>query len=418
MNIIVLIIRIVAGIGYFLLAIHVANGGYRYAELAAVIIGLVVSFPVFRMLYKGHRPLPAKRLRPDEAHATIFRWIRKGIALFLCLLVVGALQRHKYQEGIVMALICAVFLSPLDSLLFGPPVPVALEKRQQSARYIVIVTFRDAGLILYAIGVDTFTDHTNDREAIDMIIAGILMLFVRPVAMLLVPYKPMALAEPGQKTLTGPQEGPLPERGLLPEQKHEAPLPNGQDGPGMPELAGLPAPETLPELAGLPAVEELPDLAALKTAYSLLAQMPPQKRGYAFQDFLNDLFTAHHISARGAFRLVGEEIDGSFDLGSQTYLLEAKWQSRLTPQSDLAVFNSKVEGKSTWARGIFISHCGFTSDGLKAFAHGRRTSIIGMDGQDLLLILDGVIALDEAIKRKARRAVESNDFFVPLRELI
>jgi hypothetical protein len=160
------------------------------------------------------------------------------------------------------------------------------------------------------------------------------------------------------------------------------------------------------------------ELETLRIMYMELLTMQPHQRGYAFQRFLNDLFATYHLSPRNAFRLTGEEIDGSFDIESQTYLLEAKWHNKPSSQSDLLVFNGKIEGKSTWARGIFISYNGFTEEGMEAFARGKRTSIIGMDGKDLLFILEGRISLVDAIKRKSRSAVETNSFFVPVQNLI
>ncbi|HUP13407.1 MAG TPA: hypothetical protein VM187_14380 [Niastella sp.] len=41
-----------------------------------------------------------------------------------------------------------------------------------------------------------------------------------------------------------------------------------------------------------------------------------------------------------------------------------------------------------------------------------------MDGNDLQLILNGAISLQEAIKIKSMKAVENNDFFVPLLALL
>jgi hypothetical protein len=47
-----------------------------------------------------------------------------------------------------------------------------------------------------------------------------------------------------------------------------------------------------------------------------------------FEGFLNELFAGFGLAPRGAFRLVGEQIDGSFRLHGQTYLVEAKWHDR------------------------------------------------------------------------------------------
>ena len=55
-----------------------------------------------------------------------------------------------------------------------------------------------------------------------------------------------------------------------------------------------------------------------------VSNMEPQKRGYAFERFLKDLFDAYRLSARASFRIAGEQIDGIFVLGNDIYLLEAK----------------------------------------------------------------------------------------------
>jgi hypothetical protein len=161
-----------------------------------------------------------------------------------------------------------------------------------------------------------------------------------------------------------------------------------------------------------------PDVAGLRQVYLDLPNMAPHQRGYAFQRFLSDLFAAHGLAPRTPFRLVGEEIDGSFELANNTYLLEAKWTKELTGQADLLVFQNKVERKATWSRGIFVSFLGFSPDGLEAFGRGSSTNIIGMNGLDLHYIVEGKIGLTEAILRKARRAAETNDFFVSLHELL
>lgn len=155
----------------------------------------------------------------------------------------------------------------------------------------------------------------------------------------------------------------------------------------------------------------------IKQQYKALRDLEPQKRGYAFERFLNAWFDHEGLSPRGPFRLVGEQIDGSFVIGADIYLLEAKWQDRQTPEADLLVFREKVEGKSTWSRGLFVSHAGFTKEGQIGFSRGRSTNIIGMDGQDIYFILDGMMSLTDAIHSKARRAAESGEFFISVYEL-
>jgi restriction endonuclease Mrr len=116
------------------------------------------------------------------------------------------------------------------------------------------------------------------------------------------------------------------------------------------------------------------------------------------------MFNAFGLEAEKPFRLVGEQIDGSFLLYGDTYLLEAKWQNERTGVADLHVFQGKIENRAAWARGLFVSYSGFTADGLAAF--GRARKVICMDGLDLSEALRRKIPLPEVLHRKARKAVE------------
>lgn len=162
-----------------------------------------------------------------------------------------------------------------------------------------------------------------------------------------------------------------------------------------------------------------PSVAAeLRDGFLKLNKLDPHRRGFEFERFLKDMFDAYGLAPRPSFRLVGEQIDGSFQLNSDVYLLEAKWQTKLTAQDDLLTFRGKVEGKSTWGRGLFISVSGFSQEGLAAFASGRATNIVGMSGQDLYFVLMGELSLTEAIEHKVRRAAETGEFYVPVFDLV
>jgi len=153
----------------------------------------------------------------------------------------------------------------------------------------------------------------------------------------------------------------------------------------------------------------------LKTKLIEVSHLDPQARGYAYEKFLKDLFDANGLSARASFRLVGEQIDGSFDLSAETYLLEAKWTSSQTGASDLRSFNGKVEDKAAWSRGLFVSYSGFTPDGLAAFGSGKR--VVCMDGLDLYEMLDKNLSFADVVAKKVRHAAESGNPFVRVRDL-
>jgi len=160
----------------------------------------------------------------------------------------------------------------------------------------------------------------------------------------------------------------------------------------------------------LPVDDLVRDLTALNG-------LEPVPRGTAFERFLNDLFNAYGLAPRGSFSLRGEQIDGSFTLDGEVYLLEAKWEARRTGNRDLAAFNDQVGARATWARGLFVSYAGYTDEGLDAFARGRSTRIICMDGFDLYHMLSRRLDLGDVLRAKARRAAEATQAFVPVSDL-
>lgn len=146
-----------------------------------------------------------------------------------------------------------------------------------------------------------------------------------------------------------------------------------------------------------------------------ITALTAQARGYAFEGFLKDLFDAFGLTAQEPFRLRGEQIDGSFQLGSEIYLLEAKWQGQPIGVADLHTFHGKIEQKAAWTRGLFVSNSSFTEDGLVAFGRGKR--VICMDGLDLYEMLDRELPLTQVLERKVRRAAETGSPFVRVRDL-
>jgi hypothetical protein len=155
----------------------------------------------------------------------------------------------------------------------------------------------------------------------------------------------------------------------------------------------------------------------LNQEFKRIIELPKQKRGYDFERFLARLFESFNLNPKSPFKITGEQIDGSFDIDGNTYLIEAKWQDELTRESDLLIFYGKLEGKAAWSRGLFVSYTGFTNECLLAFSKGKKTNMIGMTGEEIHLILNDKILLTEVIKAKVRQAVETGEFFTHIRRL-
>jgi hypothetical protein len=145
--------------------------------------------------------------------------------------------------------------------------------------------------------------------------------------------------------------------------------------------------------------------------------LPPSPRGFAFERFLNELFAAFGLSPRQSFRLDGEQIDGSFHLASETYLVEAKWQDPPIGNRELQAFAGSVRTKATWSRGLYISYSGFSEEGLTAFMRGDATRIICLDGLELWQVIHNKLDLSQVFSSKTRRAAETGKAYVPVRDL-
>lgn len=182
-------------------------------------------------------------------------------------------------------------------------------------------------------------------------------------------------------------------------------------------LEGLPRRNPLPSTPSGATDIDVPVRTELQQRLIGLSALKPQERGFAFERFLGEMFQAYGLSPRSSFRLVGEQIDGSMTLDGEVYLLEAKWQDAQTGAADLLTFSGKVSGKSTWARGVFVSYSGYTPDGLEAFARGRATNIICVDGFDLYEVLNRPLDVRDLLRAKLRRAAETSRAFVGVREL-
>jgi hypothetical protein len=142
-----------------------------------------------------------------------------------------------------------------------------------------------------------------------------------------------------------------------------------------------------------------------------------RRRGLLFEPFLKDLFAAHDLDPRGSFRATGEQIDGAFEFDGTQFLLEAKWEKSPQGVEALDAFARKVERRLENTLGLFVSLESFSAEGLEAFRH-TRSSIILMDGEDLAIVLQGLIDFRDLLKRKIRHASHKGDPYLRAREVI
>ena len=182
-------------------------------------------------------------------------------------------------------------------------------------------------------------------------------------------------------------------------------------------LDGLPRVQTVEEKVETATLTENAS-AGLISELLELNILSPVERGFRFEKFLAKVFEAFGLKPRSSFRIVGEQIDGSLQFQDETYLVEATWRNEKIGEEKLLTFSGKVAGKAQWARGLLISYSGFSEDGLEAFARGKPTRVVCMDGLDFHTILKRKLSLPNVLEQKVRTAAETNQAFVPVRNLV
>lgn len=158
-------------------------------------------------------------------------------------------------------------------------------------------------------------------------------------------------------------------------------------------------------------------LAELKAQYTELMTMAPQQRGFALEKLLHAVFDAFDLEPHRSFRTEGEQIDGGFTLGSEQFLLEAKWQQGPVEQGDLAKFKSEIERRSENTLGLLVSINGFASTAITLHS-GNHSPLILMDGGDLYAVLDGRIDLRELLNRRRRESSMSGRILFTAAEIV
>lgn len=142
-----------------------------------------------------------------------------------------------------------------------------------------------------------------------------------------------------------------------------------------------------------------------------------QRRGYELERLLGDLFEAYEIEYQRPYRTQHEQLDGSFHFRGFTYIVESKWEKEPPSFGDIATFKAKVDGKLESVRGLFVAVAGFDDnvlDHMFKVARGTRNNLILMDRVDLITILEGRMALRDALTAKVDAAEQRGTWWYPL----
>ena len=87
------------------------------------------------------------------------------------------------------------------------------------------------------------------------------------------------------------------------------------------------------------------------------------------------------------------------------------------PEADLLVFRGKIEGKSTFTRGVFIALNDISAPARDAITRGKAPSFFVMNGHDLMMVLSEAISLTDFLRKRVRLLAEEGLVCVPFSEL-
>jgi hypothetical protein len=139
-----------------------------------------------------------------------------------------------------------------------------------------------------------------------------------------------------------------------------------------------------------------------------------QQRGYAFERFLNEFFEFEGLSPRGSFKIIGEQIDGSFAWANRTYLVEAKWVKEPVAGAEFGAFMYKIAGKTADTRGLYISINGYSPQAVLGLIGKGELRFVCIDGTHLLRSLEPGRDFKKTLGVLWRHASETGEVYLPV----
>ena len=153
----------------------------------------------------------------------------------------------------------------------------------------------------------------------------------------------------------------------------------------------------------------------LKNLVEIEKESTQQLKGFAFERFINFLFGQFHMEPRASYKTETDQIDGSFVLGESTVLIEAKYRMKTIHKDDLILFQDKLEHKSTYARGLFISYSEVDDNAVKYFSnHGSRITILYTN--EIFQMCHYKADLGKILRSKFRYLDETGCIWSPIRD--
>lgn len=150
--------------------------------------------------------------------------------------------------------------------------------------------------------------------------------------------------------------------------------------------------------------------------YTVTLIEKPNERGFAFEKFLNFFFEQFGLNPRSSYKIVGEQIDGSFNFNNCTYLVEAKWKKDIIGVDDLRIFSDKIISKSAFTRGVFISFSKFNEYVFQKYNNNQARFIL-ITVEELFILTERKMDFKDLLSKKNRILEEEGLVYKNIMEL-
>ena len=137
----------------------------------------------------------------------------------------------------------------------------------------------------------------------------------------------------------------------------------------------------------------------------------PQYRGRQLELILLEVLKHERLSPARNIVIPGEQIDLSFVLDAQHYLVECKWTKERVGLPEVHLFASKVSSKAEGTFGVLLSMSGFVRRINESATRGRRLNTVGVTGVQLMRVLEGHQTWSDLV-RKARKTASTRALFL------
>jgi len=137
----------------------------------------------------------------------------------------------------------------------------------------------------------------------------------------------------------------------------------------------------------------------------------PQRRGLQLEWLLLGILQYEKLAPRHHVIIPGEEIDLTFVLDGQHYLMECKWAERPIGLPVVEGFAAKVRRKAEGTFGVVLSMSGYVRGINEKAARGERLNCIGLTRAHLSSVLAGRTTWAQIIRRARRAASERSLFY-------